>query len=176
MSNVSDFLGNGIKSGGLRPNRFKVKFTFPNSVNGDVRQLTFLTKATSIPGGNVGTVTLPFMGREVKLPGDVTFNDWNATIILDTREQRDIFYRWQNKIQGNSSNATSFNSIQDQFGTAEIELIGRDNKPTGPTTKVKLIFPTTVGELSLGWDQNNAVLECPITFAVNDIEEANVTL
>jgi hypothetical protein len=173
MSTV-DFLNNGVKNGGLRPNRFKVTFTFPAGI-GDARQLTFLTKATSLPGGNIGTATLPYMGREVKLPGDVTFNDWTATVICDAREQRDIFYRWQNKIQGNTSNSTSFGSVQDQLGTAEIQLIGRDNKPTGAVTKVKMIFPTTVGELSLGWDQNNAVLECPISFAVNDVEEDGVT-
>ena len=57
---------------GARPNLFEVTIPFPTAVQtGEAGQkMTFMCKGAQIPGVDIGTVTVPYFGREIKLAGN----------------------------------------------------------------------------------------------------------
>ena len=79
--NITDFRG-AMNFDGQRPNLFEV--TIPavsNAWNG--KDLNLFAKGTSIPGATIGTVIVPYFGREVKLAGNRTFPEWTVTVLND---------------------------------------------------------------------------------------------
>ena len=100
MANINDFKAK-LAGGGARPNQFKVTMPFPGyaQVGGEIEDLAFLCRATVIPAMTVGNINVPFRGRQIKIAGDRTFEDWNVTVINDTDfKLRNAFERWQNGI------------------------------------------------------------------------------
>ncbi len=84
---IEDFKSN-LANGGVRPTMFEVQITFPtlvtgagstgddgNSTPGNPRpsaaelteKSTFLVKASSLPGSNIGMISVPFRGRKLKV-------------------------------------------------------------------------------------------------------------
>lgn len=73
MSNTKNNL-NAFKAElgfGVRPNQFRVNI----GIN------TFLVKAANLPGVTNGDVTVPVLGRTLKLPGDISFDSWSVTVV-----------------------------------------------------------------------------------------------
>ena len=68
MANINDFKAK-LAGGGARANQFKVTMPFPGyaQVGGEIEELAFLCRATSIPSMEVGTIPVPFRGRAVKI-------------------------------------------------------------------------------------------------------------
>jgi hypothetical protein len=168
MSSVSDFINSGITNGGVRLNRFRVTFSLPSSLAGDTRKLALLTQGAKVPGGNIGTTVVPYMGREVHLPGDLTLDTWDVTVTLNTMEQYHIFKRWQNRIVGTNSNLGT-EDLSTIFGSATIELLGIGDSVLD-TFSVKLIWPSVVGGLDMSHATNNSIGTIPVTFELNDID------
>lgn len=166
-SSVSNFINAGITNGGVRLNRFKVTFSLPNGLAGDTRKLSLLTQAAKVPSGNLGTTVVPYMGREVHIPGDLTLETWDVTITLNTMEQYHIFKRWQNRIIGTTSNLGTEN-LSSVFGSATIDLLGVGDTVIDTFT-VKLIWPSMVGGLDMNHATNNAIGTIPVTFELNDV-------
>ena len=81
---------------GIRPNLFTVNGGF--GVVGTMEDAdSFLIKAAALPSSNLGTITIPYRGREIKRSGDRTFTDWSITVLCD--EKMDIhrkFMDWSN--------------------------------------------------------------------------------
>ena len=82
---IQNFLSN-LKGGGASPNRFEVVIDFPAfaATQEEIRKTAFLVQASQIPGSNLGVKEVGFRGRQLKLPGDRTFEDWEATFYNDT--------------------------------------------------------------------------------------------
>ena len=84
--NVSDFKSK-MGNDGLRPNLFEVSIAQSAdsgaSWNPAGSDFEFHCRAASIPGSTVGTVIVPYFGREVKFAGNRTFGDVTLTIIND---------------------------------------------------------------------------------------------
>ena len=99
--NVNQFRST-LTGDGARPNLFEVTFNFNNGINilgGDIAgsQMSFMAKASQLPGSSVGTVPMYYFGREVKFAGNRTFADWSVTIINDEDFViRNAFERWMN--------------------------------------------------------------------------------
>ena len=81
---IEDFKAN-LANGGVRPTMFEAAITFPEMVYEDStltnQKFTFLCKAATLPGSNIGFIDVPFRGRKLKVSGDRTFNDWSVTIL-----------------------------------------------------------------------------------------------
>lgn len=78
---VTDFQSNLIY-GGARPSLFEVQIFNPINSSGD--SLTpFFVRSSQIPASTLGTITLPYFGRQVKIAGNRTFAEWSPTIIND---------------------------------------------------------------------------------------------
>lgn len=181
MSNnvdVNSFIAN-FQGGGLRPNLYKVIVTFPTEVGGAqaATKVAFTCKAATVPASNLGIAVAPYMGREVKLAGDRTFDDWNITVMLDSDlVNRDAFEVWSDLANGHVSNVAipGWGNPTKYMATAEVHLINREGK-TIRTYTLEGTWPTVVGEISLGWDNNNQIAEMPVTLAVQYWSPSNNT-
>jgi hypothetical protein len=173
MSNASvyGFLAN-FRGGGARPNRYNVILTFPPAVPQGLAAATkagFTCKAAAIPASSMGVVDVAYMGRQVKMPGDKVWADWNVTIYIDQDYLgRAVFESWHNLINGFDTNVASA-GMQDPincFARAKVQLLDRYDRVVR-TYDVEGLWPTEVGEVTLGYDQNDQIMEQQVTFAVN---------
>lgn len=163
---VSTFLAN-FQGGGLRPNRFKVVMTFPQEAGGQAAatKVSFTCKSATVPPSTLGVATPSYQGRQAKIPGDREFQPWNITIMLDTDFiNRDAFEKWSDAMNGHASNVAmpGWSNPSRTFATAEVYLLGAE----GNTLRKYVLhgaWPSNVGEVQLGWDQNNQIAEMPVT-------------
>ena len=166
FSDVSKFLANF--DGGARPNRYKVTLDgTPGAAGQAPDQLTFLCRASSIPASIVAPCIVAYMGREVKVPGDRSFDDWTVTV-YNTKDMmiRKYFETWSSNILMNFNNTTPNEEEAWWMGQALVQQLDRGEHVTN-TYKVRGIFPTSVGDIALAYDNNNTVEEFQVTFTVN---------
>ncbi len=163
---VQDFIAR-FAGGGARPNLYMVRFNFPAGVEqGDSSKKSYLCKAASLPESTIGVVNVPFMGRSIKVAGDKEFADWTVTMLADTdMEGRKSFEGWMDLMNGHQLNL-GLNAPQAYYADLEVDMLDRNGNVIY-TTKLKACFPTNVGEVSLGYDNNDAIAEYAVTFAVN---------
>ena len=172
-ADIYGFLGN-FQGGGARANRYEVMLTFPQGIGSTqiAQKLSFTCKATSIPSSTIGEAVAPYKGRQIKFPGDVTFNDWSVTVLIDNDFLgRGIFEKWQNLMLGWESNTvqTGYMAPSKIYGSGTIKQLDREDKVI-QTYVVQGMFPKDVSELTLGYDQNDQIMEQQVTFAVNQLK------
>lgn len=169
---VFDFLAN-FRGGGARPNRYEVILTFPAGVPNGVfaaEKISFTCTAATIPASMMGVAIVPYKGRQVKIPGDKTFDDWNVTIALDNDWLgRSVFERWHDLILGFRTNVADDGMINPiaSFARAQVRQLDRADQIV-QQYEVEGMFPSMVGEVQLGYDQNDMVALQPVTFAINN--------
>ena len=175
MANITDFKAK-LAGGGARANQFKVTMPFPGyaQVGGEIEELAFLCKATTIPAMTLGTVDIKFRGRSIKIAGDRTFADWSVTVINDTNfKVRNAFERWQNGINNMSDNEGLTNPADYQVD-AFVDQLDR-NGNTVKSYTLRSLFPTTIGEIALSYDTVDAIEEFSVTFAYQFFETNTTT-
>lgn len=174
VANVNSFLSNFTGSG-ARPNRYEVIIGFPNFLNvrdtAIQQKISFTCKSASIPASDLGDCIVPYKGRQIKVPGDRTFGDWNVSIMIDSDFiGRDIFERWSSGMLGNSSNLVNspneLNTLQ-IFGQAQVNLLDRYDRITR-RYQITGMYPKNIGEVTIAYDANDQVMEQPVTFSVNE--------
>jgi hypothetical protein len=170
-------------TGGIaRPNLFEVVLAFPDGVvDSDVNDIDvksrFLVKAAALPASNIAPITVPFRGRQLKIAGDRSFDEWTITVINDTDFAiRSSFERWMNSMSKVSDNAGNVNP-EDYTRDAYVYQLGRapvaassqsseQNLPILRTYKFYSVFPTNVSQIDLSYDQSDAVEEFTVTLQV----------
>ena len=131
MATIDDFKAKLI-GGGARANLFKATLTFPSYAGGDTELAQFMCKAASLPSSTIGSVDIPFRGRQLKIAGDRTYEEWSVTIINDTGfEIRDAFERWQNGMATHKSN-TGLTNPHDYSTDMLIDELDRDGSSINP--------------------------------------------
>lgn len=172
---ISDFK-NALKGGGARPNRFEVLVHFPAFAASQdaIRKTPFLCSSSQLPGSTLGVLEAPYRGRVLKLPGDRLFDEWEVSFVNDTDfALRDAFEAWHNGMSSYNTNV-GFTSPDDAFATVSIyQLDNQDNRIKEYT--LLLSFPTVVGPIELGQEQNNIIELFSVTFAYSDIINGNNT-
>ena len=176
-------------TGGIaRPNLFEVVLAFPDgtvdeSVSDIDPKTRFLVKAAALPASNIAPISVPFRGRQLKIAGDRTFDEWTITVINDTDFAiRGSFERWMNSISKVSDNAGNINP-EDYTKDAYVYQLGRSgvdsasqsseqNMPVLRTYKFYSIFPTNVSQIDLSYDSSDAVEEFTVTLQVQWWEAA----
>lgn len=169
-ASVNGFIAN-FQGGGARPNLYNVVLTFPASLPVGLASVkaAFTCKAASLPSSNLGMAQVPFMGRAVKLAGDKVFDDWNISIINDTDfSVRNAFELWSNYINGNMGNvsAPGWGNPTNYFAYADVIQLDREDRAI-KSYRMEGLFPVNVGEIQLGFDQNDVIEEFPVTLACN---------
>ena len=162
MATISDFKNNF--RGGVRPNLFQCSITAP--VFGHMN-LQFLGKATSIPQSEVAKIEVPYRGRNLQIPGDRVFADWEVTILNDPDWQtRTAMEEWMNQISNHSQNVSSLPAAN-VYGQATVQQLGRSGN-TIRTYRLQDILPTEVAQIDLTMDSGGTPEEYAVTFAVNN--------
>ena len=176
MANISDFKAR-LSGGGARPNQFKVVCPFPGyaQVGGEIEDMAFLCKSASLPAMNIGNISVPFRGRDIKIAGDrPTFPTWSTTIINDTDfKLRNAFERWQNGINNMSDNEGLTNPVDYQVD-AFVDHLDR-NGNTVKSYTLRGVFPTVVAPIELTYDEQTAIEQFDVTFNYQYFESNTTT-
>ncbi len=185
--NVSRFRSNMINDG-ARPNLFEVNLTLPTVLDssgvGITETARFMVKSAQLPGSTVGTVTVPYFGREVKFAGNRTFPDWTVTIINDENFKiKNAFERWLNYINGHSSNLRAVGANQAPVSALNYfsDLSVYQYSKAGYVLKAYRFvdaFPVDVAPIDVDWGNNDSIEEFTVTFAyqywVSDTTDAAI--
>lgn len=173
-ANINSFLNN-FQGGGARANRYEVIIGFPTFLGvTDItiqQKISFTCTSASIPASTIGEATVPYKGRTIKIPGDRTFENWNVTILIDNDFiGRDIFERWVAGMLGNGTNVVNspneLNPVK-IFGQAQVNMLDRSDRVI-KRYQVTGMFPSNVGEVSLGYAENDAVMTQSVSFSINE--------
>mgnify|MGYP006436784103 FL=1 len=164
MSNIAEFKSQF--QGGVRPNQFRVFMSKgPNGIG--TKNFSFLGKAASIPASTIGNVDVPYRGRQLKVPGDRTFEDWTLTVFNDGEwSARSYFEKWMQVLQGHRTPVRSV-SATEVYGNGIVQQLSRTGNAIA-TYVMEDIYPTNVAAIDLGFDTNDSVEEFQVTFAVNN--------
>ena len=163
MANISDFKAK-LAGGGARANQFKVTMPFPGyaSVGGEIEELAFLCRATSIPSMEITNINVPFRGRAIKIAGDRTIPSWSVTVYNDTNfKLRDAFERWQNGINNMSDNEGLTNPVDYQVD-AFLDHLDR-NGNTIKSYTLRGVFPTGIAGIPLDYEEAGAIEQFEVT-------------
>jgi len=163
MANISDFKAK-LAGGGARSNQFKVTMPFPGyaSVGGEIEDLAFLCKATSIPSMEIANINVPFRGRAIKIAGDRTIPNWSVTVYNDTNFRlRNAFERWQNGINNMSDNEGLTNPVDYQVD-AFLDHLDR-NGNTIKSYTLRGVYPTAIASIPLDYDEKTVIEEFEVT-------------
>jgi len=175
MPNINDFKAK-LAGGGARANQFKVVMPFPGyaQVGGEIEDLAFLCRATSIPEMNIASINIPFRGRNIKIAGDRTIAEWGITVLNDTNfKLRNAFERWQNGINNMSDNEGLTNPVDYQVD-AFVDHLDR-NGNTVKSYTLRGAFPTIVGAIELTYDEATAIEQFDVTFQYQYFETNTTT-
>ena len=175
MANINDFKAK-LAGGGARANQFKVTMPFPGyaSVGGEIEELAFLCRATSIPSMEVANINVPFRGRAIKIAGDRTIPSWSVTVYNDTNfKLRDAFERWQNGINNMSDNEGLTNPVDYQVD-AFLDHLDR-NGNTIKSYTLRGVYPTNIAGIPLDYEEAGAIEQFEVSLAYQFFDARTTT-
>jgi hypothetical protein len=164
MASISDFAAHF--KGGVRPNLYRVDILGPEFFT----NFHFFCKGASIPASTVGAIDVPYRGRQLKVPGDRTYEEWTVTVLNDVDWQhRSAFENWSHRITAHSGNVSDFDSDDiGYYGDATVLHLDRSGTVIRRYV-LQDIFPTSVAAIDLTSDGNDTVEEYTVGFAVNNV-------
>ena len=169
---VDDFKSK-LRGGGARANLFKATINFPAYAGGDVELTSFLCEAAALPASTITPIVIPFRGRQLKIAGDRTFDNWTVTIINDTDFTiRNAMERWMNGINGHASN-TGFVNPVDYQADLIVDQLDKDGNSI-KRYNFRGCFPTAVSQIDLSYATENEVERFTAEFQVQ-YWESNTT-
>ena len=119
-------------------------------------------KTAQLPGSTLGTIEVPYFGRNVRYAGDRTFEDWTVTVINDEDFAiRNSLEAWSNSINTHDSNLRAL--PQDYKSNGIITQFSKDGAPLR-TYVFEGMYPLTIDAIELGWDQVDTIEEFGVTF------------
>ena len=129
---------------GTRANLFRVNI----GIN------TFLVKAANLPGVTLGDISVPVLGRTLKLPGDVSFGTWSVTVLNnESFNVRDFLEDWVNTL-------TEGTLLERDI---QVESLDRSGRSLRSVTLIGA-FPKSLSEISLSYDSADTVTEFTCDF------------
>lgn len=160
---VDDFKSKLI-GGGARPNLFKAIVNFPAYAGGDTELTSFMCKGAQLPASVIAQLDVPFRGRQLKIAGDRTFENWTITVINDTgMEVRNAMERWMNGMNEHVNNTGLSNPTDYQTDMA-IQQLDKSGNVTKEYT-IRGAYPVNVSAVDLSYDTNDAIEEFTVELA-----------
>ena len=159
IQGIDDFKAK-LAGGGARSNLFKVTCTFPGYAGGDQEFTSFMCRAAALPPDDVGTITVPYRGRNLKLPGDRAFDtNWDITIYNDADMAiRKSFETWMNGMAQHVNNIGLTNPADYQTDM-RVEQLSRDSQSVVHQYDIRGAFPVSLSQIDLNYDANDAIAE-----------------
>ena len=175
MGNIADFKANLI-GGGARANQFRVTLTPPSgiAIGLDVRRTSFLVTAANLPAIEMNFFEVPFRGRVIHYPGDrPAAGDWETTFYNDTDFMiKTAMERWSNGINDFALNTGTSNPADYQTDL-NVEQLDRDDTIL-KSYILRNCFPTTIGEIALSNDNQDAIETFDVTWKYQHLEASGV--
>ena len=144
-----------------RPMNFNVKFPAKYNLDGNA---TVTVQSAGLPGKSMGVVMMYYKGKEIKIPGDVTYNDWSVTFVMDKDHK---MYRamelWSNAVYDDFTGARG--KLSDLKASIEIELLGDQNQVVSKHI-LHGVFPVSFDELSADQTMSNTYGTFSMSFAI----------
>jgi len=175
MANINDFKAT-LKGGGARANQFQVTMPFPGfaAVGGETRTMSFLCKATHLPGMTLGEVPVPFRGRNLYIAGDRVFEAWTTTVFNDTDFLiRNALERWMNTINSLSDNSGLENPA-DYMVDAFVDQLDRAGQVIKSYT-FRGMWPLTIANIDVAYETNDAIETFDVTYRYQFFETNTTT-
>jgi hypothetical protein len=163
-SSINSFMTNF--DGGSRPNLYTFVMACPGlaALNPSFAQLQFFCRSTQLPSSILGEITIPYLGRQAKYPGDRTFEDFTITIINTQNMQlRRVFEFWNEQFNTYAGNASAFPNPRQIFGSAVVTQLDKAYRPARAYQFFDM-FPRDVSSIDLSYDGNDTVSEFTVTF------------
>jgi len=164
--NINDFKSRGLTKGGARPSLFEVQLKVPFSTDQTtLEKFTFTCSASQIPAATIGSVDVPYFGRQIKLVGDRTFTDWNVSVVNDEDYiVRNMFESWSNQMNSMASNEKTLTGLTYKSQDAVVTQYSKDMTAIRQYKFVG-IFPTTISAMNLSWDSRDTLQTFDVTFS-----------
>jgi len=160
---VDDFKSKLI-GGGARPNLFKAIVNFPAYAGGDTELTSFMCKGAQLPASVIAQLDIPFRGRQLKIAGDRTFENWTITVINDAAmEVRNAMERWMNGMNEHVNN-TGLSNPSDYQTDMAIQQLDRAGNVTKEYT-IRGTYPVNVSAVDLSYETNDAIEEFTVELA-----------
>lgn len=171
---VDDFKAKLI-GGGARANLFQVIVNNPPvGANLDTELLSYTCKAAALPASTVAQIDVPFRGRQLKVAGDRTFENWTITVYNeDSQDVRSAFESWMNSINEHVANLGVKNP-RDYQADLVVNQLDREGKTT-KSYSIRGAFPVNVSEIELSYENNDAIEEFTVEFAYQYWESNTTT-
>jgi hypothetical protein len=185
--NVADFRAQMSKSkfGGLaQSNKFIVRITPPSRVFAGVgdsfptmEELTFFCSTTTLPGKTINTLDYKPIayGQVNKMPISRTNDTFTTSFFGDSNYLiMGFFQRWLNFIVQDGGEVFDSRGYR-EIGYKEdyactIEIIGYDHDSRETVTYTLFeAYPTQIGAVAMGWEQNDTTIQIPIEFTYDDM-------
>jgi hypothetical protein len=164
MSFKIDDLKSKLTGGGVRANLFRATINFPAYAGGNSETTSFMCKAAQLPSSVIAQIDIPFRGRQLKIAGDRTFENWSVTIINEsTFAVRNSFETWMNGINEHKAGTGLLNPTDYQADLI-IEQLGRSEEVL-KTITIRGAFPVNVSGIDLSYDTTDAIEEYTVEFA-----------
>jgi hypothetical protein len=133
-----------------------------------------MCKAAQLPSSVIAQIDVPFRGRQLKIAGDRTFENWNVTVIQEsTMEVRNSFERWLNGINEHVNGTGLVNPVDYQADMLVEQLDRNDN--VIKAVNIRGAFPVNLGAIELSYETTDALAEYTIEWAYQYWESAGVT-
>ena len=167
--NIKNFQS-ALTQGGVRTNLFIVEGKIGQNTSNKTR---FLVKAASLPPSTLGTIPVPYAGRQIKIPGDRTFEPWTISVMMDgDYELRNKFEAWSNLINQYEANTPQadggfFTSSGSGFNTDvfcewKISSLNRQGQAL-KTYALVGAFPSDISSVELSYDNADTIGEFSVT-------------
>jgi hypothetical protein len=175
MPGISDFKSR-LVGGGARANLFQVTLDWPFAVDFQRDEASFLIKAASLPGSQVGNIDLPYRGRMLKVAGDRTFENWTVTVINDNNMQiRNAMETWMSLIASHGSNTETISYRESYYKDLAVDQLDRKEQIV-KSYIFKDAYPINISAIELDYGTNDAIEDFTVEFAYQYWDAASVVV
>lgn len=162
-----------MSEGGARASLFSANISLTGlgdaSKTGESVAFDFLCKGIQIPSNTIGITTVNYMGRAVKLPGNRTYEDLSTTVINDEGYAfRNQVESWMSKINSHKGNVRASSHVSKLSGyttSLALKTYTKGGAQDGSTWIFFNTFPTSLDQIDVNWEPNDAVMEYTINWA-----------
>ena len=148
-----------------RPNLFEVNVT-GKAINYTL--VPFMAMIATIPPSTMGVVEVPYFGRQVKVPGNRTFDNLSITILNDENFSiRNKIEEWMSQMNSHVGNVQT-GALADLTTNTTVSIkhygVAGGNDSLGEWKFINC-FPVALGEIALDWGSNDTVEEYTVDWA-----------
>ena len=152
--------------GGARPSLFEISITTAGDVSAMPSDIQTLCNVSAIPPLTLTPIERQYMGRTVKIPGDIVFGDLSTSIInTENMSIKLIIEGWMDKINGTTSNE-GYSDSTSMFGSVTLTQYAKDGDSLLYWT-FQDCWPTAIAEVALSYDTASDIEQFDVTWAYN---------